>query len=103
MSFEFETNNIVYEINNQLQSNTKKIQFSGIWINRHENENCTNNEYLEQTKHSNDCLRHWRFIKQFRSKEKAVKFLKNKVIIDGKHACEEEIHNELKKYTYISR
>ncbi|XP_051176907.1 uncharacterized protein LOC127291705 [Leptopilina boulardi] len=99
-TFVQESNYFIYEINNQLRRKKTILKFSGIW-NNHINEKCLNNEYLQLTKHSNDCLRYWRFVKQFKLKEGAVNLLKNKVHINGDHmASEEEIRNELKKYTF---
>ncbi|XP_051166760.1 uncharacterized protein LOC127285036 [Leptopilina boulardi] len=98
-SLTFETNNFIYEINNQLRGNNKRLGFYGIW-NHHDNEKCADDKYLKETKHSNECLRHWRFMKQLSLKEGAVQLLKDNVFVDGKHiANEEEIRSELKKYT----
>ncbi|XP_051166759.1 uncharacterized protein LOC127285035 [Leptopilina boulardi] len=99
-SFEFETNNLIYEINNQLRKRYIRFRFSGIW-NHHDNKKCVNDTYLKQRKYSNDCSRHWRFIREINLKERAVELLKNKVIINGTHiATEEQIRHELKNYIF---
>ncbi|XP_051171720.1 uncharacterized protein LOC127288359 [Leptopilina boulardi] len=100
MTFEYEPNYFIYEINNQLRRKTTRLRFNGI-KSYHDDEKCLDDIYLEQTKHSDKCLRHWRFVKQLNQKEGAVELLKNKVIIDGEHiASEQEIRNQLKKYTF---
>ncbi|XP_051171722.1 uncharacterized protein LOC127288361 [Leptopilina boulardi] len=99
VSFEVEPNYFLYEINNQLTRKDTNISFFGLCS--YDNENCANEKYLEQTKHSNECLRHWRYVKQLAQKERAIKLLKNKVIIDGEHiASEQEIRNKLKQYIF---
>ncbi|XP_051171721.1 uncharacterized protein LOC127288360 [Leptopilina boulardi] len=99
-SFEFEPNDYLFEIYNQLRKKSTILLLSGIW-NHHDNENCMDYQQLELTKHSNDCLRHWRFMEKIRQLEVAVDKLRNNIIIDGGLvATDVEIRNELKKYTF---
>ncbi|XP_051169057.1 uncharacterized protein LOC127286610 [Leptopilina boulardi] len=95
---DFNTEYYMQEINNHLHRKFTRILFFG--ISSHDiNEQCDNYEYLQESKHSNVCLRHRRFIEKIHIKNEIVEIIKKNFILKKKYQSEEEIRKSLEKYT----
>ncbi|XP_043474160.1 uncharacterized protein LOC122506180 [Leptopilina heterotoma] len=57
-----DSENLIYEINNQLRREYIKTSFYGISIHNHDNSQCMTDHYLKKTKYFRICTRHWRHL-----------------------------------------
>ncbi|XP_043474150.1 uncharacterized protein LOC122506172 [Leptopilina heterotoma] len=93
------TNDIIYEINNQLWNDNVNVTFYRISYHDHNDELCNSDYYLQKTKHEKICSRHWRYIEKTDHDRTIIKnVLKNKY--DKNNLLENEIRNILRMYTF---
>ncbi|XP_043474054.1 uncharacterized protein LOC122506122 [Leptopilina heterotoma] len=90
---------LVYELDNQLRRNITKISFHGISYHNHNDDKCNVNAYLQKTKDSSLCSRHWCYIDKTDHDRMIIRdLLKHQK--DENLVLEYQIHEILKKYTF---
>ncbi|XP_051174660.1 uncharacterized protein LOC127290236 [Leptopilina boulardi] len=91
-----EPKHLLYEINNQLQSNVTKVWFKGLFVHNYNTQRCDINKYLEHSIPLTDCPRHARAQKKERNLDEVITFILKK----RANLIKQEILETMAKYTF---